>query len=691
MESRYSDRAAEQTVKELGPAVGETLALRTYTARLLGADASLVLHGGGNTSVKSTATTLLGESIDVIHVKGSGWDLATIEPAGHPAVRLAPLLRLRALDAMSDEGMVNELRLNLLDASAPTPSVETLLHAFLPARFIDHTHADAVLALADQPNGEALCRKVYGEGLVWVPYVMPGFELAKRTADAFERARDRGVSPDVIVLERHGIFTFGETARESYERMIAAVTKAERFIADHRRTANLPNPRRSLERAGDVLPRLRGVLAKLAGEPAERGPVVSLRSNDAILAFVDRRDAATLTQVGCATPDHVIRTKPVPLFVESPNYDDLDGLAKRFEAEVLAYASRYDAYFHEMVAQKGVRRTKLDPWPRIVLLPGIGLCAIGKSKKEADTAADVYEHTIDVITDAAEIGTYAPVSRSDLFDVEYWSLEQAKLKKAAESRLSGRIALVTGAASGIGRATAARFLDEGAHVVLVDRDDTALKLTAAEIGRGRTRQVVPFVGDLTRWADAKAAVDQAARAFGGLDVVVSNAGNAPEGRLETEAGEAALRASLEVNLLSHNHVARAAVDVMRAQGRGGCLLFNASKSAFNPGPSFGPYAVAKSALIALMRQYAVDLGKEGIRSNAINADRIRTALFGGGVVESRAAARGLTVDAYFRANLLEREVHAEDVADGFVYLATAAATTGCVLTVDGGNAAAFPR
>lgn len=691
MESRYSDRAAEQTVKELGPAVGEALALRTYTARLLGADASLVLHGGGNTSVKSTATTLLGESIDVIHVKGSGWDLATIEPAGHPAVRLAPLLRLRALDAMSDEGMVNELRLNLLDASAPTPSVETLLHAFLPARFIDHTHADAVLALADQPNGEALCRKVYGEGLVWVPYVMPGFELAKRTADAFERARDRGVSPDVIVLERHGIFTFGETARESYERMIAAVTKAERFIADHRRTANLPNPRRSLERAGDVLPRLRGVLAKLAGEPAERGPVVSLRSNDAILAFVDRRDAATLTQVGCATPDHVIRTKPVPLFVESPNYDDLDGLAKRFEAEVLAYASRYDAYFHEMVAQKGVRRTKLDPWPRIVLLPGIGLCAIGKSKKEADTAADVYEHTIDVITDAAEIGTYAPVSRSDLFDVEYWSLEQAKLKKAAESRLSGRIALVTGAASGIGRATAARFLDEGAHVVLVDRDDTALKLTAAEIGRGRTRQVVPFVGDLTRWADAKAAVDQAARAFGGLDVVVSNAGNAPEGRLETEAGEAALRASLEVNLLSHNHVARAAVDVMRAQGRGGCLLFNASKSAFNPGPSFGPYAVAKSALIALMRQYAVDLGKEGIRSNAINADRIRTALFGGGVVESRAAARGLTVDAYFRANLLEREVHAEDVADGFVYLATAAATTGCVLTVDGGNAAAFPR
>jgi rhamnulose-1-phosphate aldolase/alcohol dehydrogenase len=694
MQSGYSDADAKRAIESYAErGVPEAVALRTYTARLLGANPALVLHGGGNTSVKTTAKTLLGESIAVIHVKGSGWDLATIEPPGHPAVRLEPLKKLRALSAMTDEAMVNELRLNLLDASAPTPSVETLLHAYLPATYIDHTHADAVLAIADQKDAEAICRKLYGPGLVWVPYVMPGFALAKRCAEAFDAVAAHGQTPGVIVLERHGIFTFGDTAKQSYERMIDAVTRAERHIADARRTQIVALDEATTKRAKEtlVLPRLRGALAKLAGTLEERGPILATVRSDDVLSFMARKDAFELSQVGCATPDHVLRTKPTALFVKSPAYDDPAKLSAQLESEIAAYAQKYDAYFHEMSAKKQVRKTKLEPWPVVFLLPGIGMCVAGKTLKEARVAADVYLHTIGIMSDAADIGTYAPVPLSDLFDVEYWSLEQAKLKPAAQAPLSGRVALVTGAASGIGRATAASFAKLGAHVALVDRDREKLDAVEKELARAHGAAIVSVAADVTNEAEVERAVAAAVSAFGGLDVVVSNAGNAPEGRLDTSSGEAALRASLELNLMAHNHVAKAAAEVMLAQGRGGCLLFNASKSAFNQGPNFGPYAVAKSALVSLMRQYAVDLGPHGIRANAVNADRIRTALFGGGVLESRAAARGLTADEYFRANLLHREVAASDVADSFAYLATARATTGCVITVDGGNAAAFPR
>ncbi len=684
MESRYADQdAAHATQRWTVPA---ELALRTYTARLLGQDPALVLHGGGNTSVKARARPSFGDEIDVLYVKGSGWDLATIEPAGHPAVRLEPLRKLRALPSMSDEEMVNLLRTNLLDASAPTPSVETLLHAYLPARFVDHTHADAVLAVADQPDAERICREIYGEGLVWVPYVMPGFALAKRCGDAFDKA---GARARVIVLEQHGVFTFGETAKESYERMIEAVSQAERYIASRRRILAKPVPSERAPVDSLVLPRVRGVLAELAGMPSERGPVLTVRSSSAVLAFLADPAAAALSQVGCATPDHVLRTKPTALFVPRPAWEEpASGELARL---VRSFAHDYDAYFAAMCEQKHVTRTRLDPWPRVLLLPGIGLCAVGKTKKDADIVADVYEHTIDVMRDATAVGRYAPVSREDLFDVEYWSLEQAKIKKTAEPELGGCIALVTGAASGIGRATAERLLDLGAHVVLVDVAAGPLDEALATLGKPAPGRVVCSLADVTRWQEVERAFALAGETFGGIDLVVSNAGNATEGALETNEGDEKLRRSLELNLLAHNHVARAAAAIMKTQRRGGCLLFNASKSAFNPGPGFGPYAVAKAALVALMRQHAIDLAPHGIRSNAVNADRIRTAILDARMLESRAAARGLTVDDYFQANLLKREVLADDVARAFAYLAGARATTGCVLTVDGGNAAAFPR
>ena len=498
MDSRYDAAAAARMVQELAPRAPELLALRTYTARLVGREASLVLHGGGNTSVKATARTILGDEVEVIHVKGSGWDLATIEPQGHPAVRLEPLRRLRSLAAMSDEAMVNELRANLLDSSAPSPSVETLLHAFLPARFIDHTHADAILALCDQPDGKRLFASLFGPGLVWVPYVMPGFALAKSCAAAFEEVRGRA-EPSVMVLEKHGLFTWGETARESYERTIDAVTRAERYIDDRRRapaasgrqpggpTAVAAGTRRPATAAA-VLPILRGALAKAAGEPSERGPIVRTRATPDILGFLERADAAELVSAGCATPDHVLRTKPTALFVPAPAYGDPAALASQLEAAVAEYARRYDAYFEEMCRAKGVVRTKLDPWPRVVLLPGVGACSIASTAREADVALDVYEHTIAVMTNAATVGRYAPCSRADLFDVEYWSLEQAKLKPAARAPLSRCVALVTGAAGGIGLACAARLLAAGAHVAMIDRDEGALSRAAAGLAAGKDRR-----------------------------------------------------------------------------------------------------------------------------------------------------------------------------------------------------------
>jgi rhamnose utilization protein RhaD (predicted bifunctional aldolase and dehydrogenase)/NAD(P)-dependent dehydrogenase (short-subunit alcohol dehydrogenase family) len=685
VENRYKDDDATRACQQFG---GDTvLAMRTYTARLLGKNPNLVLHGGGNTSAKSKTLDRLGRDVDVLYIKGSGWDLATIEPAGHPAVRLVPLLELRGLDELSDEDMVAELRRNLLDPSAPTPSVETLLHAFLPARFIDHTHADAVLALADQPEAEEICRKAFGEALVWVPYVMPGFLLAKRTADAYDAAIRNGKTPRVIVLEKHGIFTFGESAKESYARMIEAVSRAERAIADRRHTVAVVPGSRVNSMESRVLPRLRGALARAGGFSSERGPVLVVRNEDFVLEFMNRRDAPSLVSTGCVTPDHVIRTGPEALFLEHAEYNDLDALGARFEADVAEHARKYDAYFDEMCAKKNVKKTRLANWPRVVLLPNLGMCAVGATLQEANVIADVYEHAMLVMADAADVGRFRPVSREDLFDVEYWSLEQAKIKKTAPSRLTGAIALVTGAASGIGLATAEAFIANGAHVVLADRDGQGVEQAASRLGSRAT-----FVrGDVTMESEARAAVAHASRTFGGLDIVVSNAGTASEGKLDTREGADALRASLETNLLSHNHTARAASEVFAAQQNGGCLLFNASKSAFAPGPGFGPYAVAKSALIALMRQYAIDCGPIGVRSNAVNADRVRTALFGGGFAESRANARGISVEEYFKTNLLHREVTAQDVADAFVYLAEARSTTGCVITVDGGNSQAFPR
>ncbi len=683
MQSAWNDRDAEAAAARYEN-LGRDLALRVYTTRLLGRDPRLVLHGGGNTSVKTAVSDLNGDTVDVLCVKGSGWDMGSIEPAGLPAVRLAPLLKLRARATLSDEEMVRLQRANLIDPAAPNPSVEALLHAFIPHKFIDHTHSTAVLALTDQPDGEALCREVYGARVGYVPYLMPGFGLAKAAAQMF----DADPSVEGLVLVKHGIFSFGADARQAYERMIALVTLAEQRLTQNRKAlSNARLPARPAKVA-DVAPIVRGAcsLPDIKIDGAWKRFLLDFRGSDAVMNFVNGAEVARYGQAGVVTPDHNIRIKNRPLVVAAPADGDLTGFKEQVRDAVAAYGETYKSYFVRNNARVGGIKTMLDPMPRVVLVPGVGLFGLGRSQKDARVAADLAEAAIATITDAEAVGRFEPLPESDLFDVEYWSLEQAKLGNAKELPLAGQVAVITGAAGSIGFATAKAFAAAGAEVALLDVDEAAAQAKARAIG-GAAQGIRC---DVTDAASVKDAFAQVASVFGGVDIAVSNAGAAWQGRIG-EVDEAVLRQSFELNFYGHQRVAQAAVRIMRAQGTGGCLLFNVSKQAVNPGPDFGPYGLPKAATLFLVRQYAVDYGSEGIRANAVNADRIRSGLLTETMIASRSKVRGVSEQAYMRGNLLGREVAAEDVAQAFLAQALALKTTADVTTVDGGNIAAALR
>ena len=678
MKNLWSDDDARQAIaSHAAKGINEDLALRVYTTRLLGGEPKLVLHGGGNTSVKTRMADVTGQALDVLCVKGSGWDMGTIEAPGLPAVRLAPLRELQGLQALSDEDMVNVQRANLLDSKAPNPSVETLLHAFLPHKFIDHTHSNAVLALTDQPDGAELAADLYGKRAALVPYVMPGFALARKTAEIAE------ANPDVegLILLKHGIFSMGATAEEAYVRMIDLVMMAEQRLAKATRKifpgAALPAKPAT---AAEIAPILRGLFslpAKQGGREAAQRFVFEFRSSPEILAYVNGREIGRYSQQGPVTPDHAIRTKNVAFIAPAPEAGRLDAFRSEAKAALEKFAADYHAYFMRYNGKQIVAKKELDPIPRVALVPGVGLFGIGNTSKDAKIAADLAETTVAVIADAERLGTYECIPEPDIFDIEYWSLEQAKLSSAAEKPLARRIVVVTGGASGIGAATAAAFAREGAEVAVLDRDVSKAKGFSVAC-------------DVTDPKSVRAAFDAVAATFGGVDIVVSNAGAAWQGRIG-DVEEAVLRQSFELNFWAHQSVAQNAVRIMRTQGLGGCLLFNTSKQAVNPGPDFGPYGLPKAATLFLMRQYALDHGADGIRANAVNADRIRTGLLADKMIAQRSKARGLSEADYMGGNLLGLEVTADDVAQAFVSLAKAAKTTGAVITVDGGNIAAALR
>ncbi len=684
MQSAWIDRDAEAAVARYEN-LGRDLALRVYTTRLLGQDPRLVLHGGGNTSVKTNIADLNGDAADVLCVKGSGWDMGTIEPAGLPAVRLAPLLKLRARETLSDEDMVRLQRANLIDPASPNPSVEALLHAFIPHKFIDHTHSTAVLALTDQPDGEALCREVYGNRVGYVPYLMPGFGLAKAAAKVF----DADPSVEGLILVKHGIFSFGADARQAYERMIALVSLAEARLAKSRKaafvSARVPS---HPARVADVAPVIRGAcsLPDSKTDGAWKRFVLDFRGSAAVMNFVNGAEVARYGQAGVVTPDHNIRIKNWPLVVAAPEDGKLASFGEQVRSAIASFGDRYRDYFARNNARVGGIKTMLDPMPRVVLVPSVGLFGLGRGMKDAKIAADLAEAAIATITDAEAVGRFEPLPEADLFDVEYWSLEQAKLGSAKELPLAGQVAAITGAAGAIGLATAKAFAAAGAEVALLDVDEAAAQAKAKAIGAA----ALGLRCDVTDAASVREAFAQVAAAFGGVDIAVSNAGAAWQGRIG-EVDEAVLRESFELNFYGHQRVAQAAVRIMRAQGTGGCLLFNVSKQAVNPGPDFGPYGLPKAATLFLVRQYALDYGSEGIRANAVNADRIRSGLLTEEMIASRSKMRGVSEQAYMRGNLLGREVAADDVAQAFLAQALALKTTADVTTVDGGNIAAALR
>ncbi|HEX5212855.1 MAG TPA: bifunctional aldolase/short-chain dehydrogenase [Pseudolabrys sp.] len=684
MKSAWNAREAKATVDRYAKAdIDVHLALRIYSTRLLGRDPRLVLHGGGNTSLKIIERDLDGAPVAALRIKGSGYDMGTIEPAGLPAVRLEPLLAMRARKAVTDAAMAKAQRAYLIDPQAPSPSVEMLLHAFLPATYVDHTHATAVLSVIDQPNAAALCAETFGDRLGFVPYCMPGFGLAKIGADIFAKTS----KAEGLILDKHGIFTVGDDAREAYERMVAHVSRAENRLKRGRKVFAGAKVLKTVASAVDVAPIVRGActLRDVYGEGAHQRPILDFRGGAAILNFVNGKELARYARAGVITPDHVIRTKPWPLILAAPRAGKLELFKSDAHKAARKFADAYAAYFARN-RKRANGAAMHDAAPRVVLVPGLGLFGLGQSAKDAKVAADIAEATVQGIAGAEAIGRFRSISPADMFDVEYWPLELAKLGARKNLPLAGQIAAVTGAAGAIGAATARAFAQAGAEVALLDLNVKAAQTVAQSIG-GRA---IAIECDVTDTASARRAFDKVVASFGGLDIAISNAGAAWQGTIG-EVDEAILRKSFELNFFAHQKVAQAAVKIMLAQGAGGCLLFNVSKQAVNPGADFGPYGLPKAATLFLVRQYALEYGTAGIRANAVNADRIRSGILTGDFIKQRAKARGVSANDYMSGNLLRREVTADDVAQAFLAQALALKTTADVTTVDGGNIAAALR
>ena len=652
MKSLWNDAEAAGFTGPLGP--------RVYSSRLLGRDKTLVLHGGGNTSVKLSESDLFGETREVLYVKGSGWDLETIEAPGFTPLRLDAVRRLAGLPALSDSQMVNELATHKLRAAAPAPSVESLLHAILPHAYVDHTHADAVLTVSNAPQGVQRVREIYGSRVVVIPYLMPGFDLAAYCAREFER--QAGADTIGLVLLSHGVFSFGAEARESYERMIELVSAAEDYLASRKTwsAAPAPQPRAGLRR-DDV-----AALRRAIGECAGFALLLRINESEKCLAFARRADVAQLSQRGPATPDHVIRTKPLPMLGR----------------DVAAYARRYRSYFERHAPKAKEKKTMLDAAPRMVLDPEFGFAALGRSARDAAIVEELYDHTIDVILAAETLGGWGAVAERDLFDVEYWDLEQAKLKQAGVApAYAGEVALVTGAASGIGKACVEAFLQRGAAVVALDRNPAIETLW-------QRPDVLGMTCDVADAAAVGACLDRAVRVYGGVDKLVLNAGLFPTSAPLTQVSAEAWHSAMGVNAEANLHLLQACHPLLRLALRGGSVVVIGSRNVAAPGPGAAAYSASKAALNQLARIAALEWAKDGIRVNCIHPDAVYdTALWTEELLAARAGAYALSVEQYKKRNLLGTEVSSRDVAELAAEMCGPlfARTTAAQVPVDGGH------
>ena len=677
MKNNWSKKIAKNYIKrykKLG--FSKDLALRVYTTRLLGRNKELVLHGGGNTSVKTSIKDIDGKKYNVLCVKGSGWDMADIEPPGLPAVKLEPLLSLKKKKYLSDEDMVAYQKRNLIDIKSPNPSVETFLHAFLPFKYVDHTHADAVMNITNRPGGLNFCKKIFGKKASIVPYVMPGFGLAKKINEVYSR----NPNIDCLILMNHGIFTFSDNCKEAYDLMIKYVSKAERAVKKLKiKKIKQIKKYNTKFNPHEIAPIIRGLLS----ENKDQKFVINYRLNKHLKYFINGKNVRSYSSKGTATPDHVIRVKPFPLIITPKKNCSIEEFEITARKAFKNYRKKYINYFNENSKKVKGRKVMLDTSPRVVLVQNVGMFSVGKDLSAARIAGDLTETNAKVISSVEETSTYKFIPEKDLFDVEYWSLEQAKIKKKKKI-LEGNVVVVTGATGTIGFETYKTFKSYGAEVVLIDYDLKRLNEVQSKI------KDLCIHCDVTNIKSVKNAFRKICERFGGFDILISNAGAAPGGAIGDVSDEV-LRKSFEINFFSHQNCASEAIKIMKKQNINGCLLFNISKQSVNPGKNFGPYGLPKSALLSLCKQYALDYGSYGIRSNGVNADRIKSGLMTGKMIKNRAKARSVSTDTYMKGNLLSNEVKAEDVAKAFFHLAVSKKTTGAVLTVDGGNIAASLR
>lgn len=695
----WNDQSAADTIERWGARHGHDFALRLYTADLIGQDRTLVLHGGGNVSLKRPFRTIVGDEVEALHVKGSGWALAGITPAGMPPLDLAALRRLRSLDALADDAMVNVLRRSCFDATAPTPSIETLLHAFLPHRFIDHSHADAVLALTNQPDGEQHLRAALGERVALVPYVLPGFELAKVVAACYE------ANPAVegIVLLQHGLVTFGDDARTAYERHVRIVAACAAYVAQRvagrRLTVEYESRADPAELAALVAPMLRGLIAVPTGDedhPWVRS-VLEWNASADVLDFVHSAEARELAETGPLTTDHLIRTQRRPLYVPEPAWSDADALRRQLAEKIAAYRAEYRAY----ITAHGGACADVNVSPKVVLLPGAGAFCWGRTKRDARIAADITAQTLATKAQAHIMGSYRALSDAHLYAMEFRAMQLAKLTPVAARPLESQVVVISGGAGAIGAAIAERCARAGAHVAITDLDAQRLAHVVQWIeeacGPGTAAGVVM---DVTDEDAVRAGYDEVCRRYGGVDVIVPNAGVAHVAPLE-ELDVRDFRRVLEINATGYLLFMREGIRVLRRQGLGGHIIINSSKNVFGPGKDFGAYSASKAAGHQLGKIAAIELAPYGIRVNMINAD----AVFAHADIPSglwaevgpqRARSRGMKPEElpeyYRQRNLLKARVYGHHVGNAVVFFASnATPTTGATLPVDGGVAEAFPR
>ena len=686
MQSRWNDAEAGNLSE---------LDLLVYASRLIGAETSLVVWGGGNTSIKAVERDHRGREIPVLRVKGSGSDLKSIQRKDFPGVRMDDILGLLDREDMGDQEMVDYLAHSLVDVGGARPSIETLLHGFVGAHAVVHTHADAIVSLTNNDRAQDVVSGVYGKDVIALGYRRPGFKISKDVADTIAEHPEARA----LLLERHGTITWGATVREAYEATIELIGRAEDAIAARthgRRVFGGPRVpvREAAERrdlAVEVAPRLRGLLSRA------RRVIVTFDDSPAVTEFVSSVEAPAVSQVGPATPDHTIYTRRLPCYVDVVAGVDGTRLSLAIAQSLEAFARDYTAYVD---AHRPPDLQLADLSPRVVLVPGLGMFTAGRDRRTAGIVSDIYHHTIDVIGNASAFGRYVSLSPKDAFDVEYWPLELYKLTLAPpDKELARRIALVTGGASGIGRAIARRLAAEGAHVVVGDLDGAGAARTADEItgavGAGRA---LGLAMDVTSESSVRAAFEATVLAYGGLDVLVSNAGVAHSAPVAGMALEDWDR-SFAVNARGHFLVAREAMRLLIAQGIGGALVFIATKNVMAPGKDFAAYSAAKAAQAQLAKVLALEGAPHGIRANIVNPDAVfqDSKLWSDDIRRQRAAAQGIAVeeleDFYRKRNLLGVRILPEDVAEAALFLASdrSAKTTGCTLTVDGGVREAFPR